>query len=142
MLNVSLFTGVCSGLLHQYHLVKEPKTWNEAQSYCREMYTDLAIIYNMEDMNRMIHSVGSHEGLVWIGLYDKPDSWRWSLSDTSLDGEGEVFRNWETNQPDNNRGNQFCVGMMNGFWFDYSCSGYLYFVCYNNNTNIHGEYSL
>ncbi|XP_036444737.1 macrophage mannose receptor 1-like [Colossoma macropomum] len=119
----------------QYHFVNESKSWTEAQRYCRENYTDLATIDNMEEMNRLINTVnGSYSGLAWIGLYDDLDSWRWSLDDESFYKEGERdFRGWY-HQPDNFIGKELCVYMSAGEWFDASCTdNILGFVCYNSN---------
>ncbi|KAL0162988.1 hypothetical protein M9458_042384, partial [Cirrhinus mrigala] len=92
---------------HRYHFVNESKTWTEAQRYCRQNYTDLATIDNMEEMNRLINTVnGSYNGLAWIGLYGDVNSWRWSLEDNDFYQEGERdFRNWY-HEPDNSGGNE------------------------------------
>ncbi|XDV47022.1 hypothetical protein PO909_016773 [Leuciscus waleckii] len=120
---------------HQYHFVSVNKTWTEAQRYCRQNYTDLATIDNMEEMIRLINTVnGSYNGSAWIGLYDDVlgNSWRWSLEDNDLYQEGERdFRNWY-HEPDNRRGNELCVYMdYNGKWFDQSCDNSNKFVCYD-----------
>ncbi|XP_051800177.1 macrophage mannose receptor 1-like [Acanthochromis polyacanthus] len=39
--------------LRQYYFVKKPLTWNEAQTYCRQNYTDLATIENTEDVKEL-----------------------------------------------------------------------------------------
>ncbi len=94
----------------QYHFVNESKSWTEAQRYCRQNYTDLATINNMEEMNRLINTVnGSYSGSVWIWLYDDVNSWRWSLEDNNFYQDGERdFRNWyhELNNID---GNELCL---------------------------------
>ncbi|KAI4885344.1 hypothetical protein NFI96_015580, partial [Prochilodus magdalenae] len=117
----------------QYHFVNESKTWTEAQSYCRELYTDLATIDNMEEMNMIINTVnGNYSGLAWIGLYDDLDSWRWSLDNDSFYMEGERdYRGWYR-EPDNYGGDELCVHMSgSGRWFDITCFRELGFVCYN-----------
>ncbi|KAI4905497.1 hypothetical protein NFI96_014281, partial [Prochilodus magdalenae] len=118
---------------HQYHFVNESKSWTEAQRYCRENYTDLATIDNMEEMNRLINTANSsYSGLAWIGLYDDLDSWRWSLEDDSFYKEGERnFRGW-THEPDNYNGKEMCVYMdASGQWFDTHCTAKWGYVCYN-----------
>ncbi len=110
-------------------------SWTEAQRYCRQNYTDLATIDNMEEMNRLINTVnGSYFGSAWIGQYDDVNSWRWSLEDNDFYPEGERdFRNF--NHEPNNAGNELCVYMdNNGKWFDYSCGSYYSFVCYDGKT--------
>uniref|UniRef100_A0A8C1AEW8 Si:dkey-11o15.8 n=1 Tax=Cyprinus carpio carpio TaxID=630221 RepID=A0A8C1AEW8_CYPCA len=120
-----------------YHFVNESKTWTEAQRYCRQNYTDLATIENMEEMNRLINTVnGSYNGSAWIGLYDDVNSWRWSLEDIDFYQEGERdFRNWY-HEPDNSGGKELCVYMnYNGKWYDMSCDNTLPFVCYGGRGN-------
>ncbi|KAB5549230.1 hypothetical protein PHYPO_G00065020 [Pangasianodon hypophthalmus] len=116
---------------HQYHFVNENKTWTEAQRYCRQNYSDLASIGNMEEMNALLNTVnGSYSGLAWIGLYS--DSWRWSLDDDAFYKEGErEFRGWYQ-EPNNYNGKELCVSMhYTGEWFDRQCAQTLGFVCYN-----------
>ncbi|XP_042257519.1 uncharacterized protein LOC121889545 isoform X2 [Thunnus maccoyii] len=84
--------------LHQYHFVAEPMNWTEAQTYCRETYTDLVTIENTEDMNQLINTVSSagYNSQVWIGLYRVID-WKWS---DGYRGSGDEYRNWRSNEPD------------------------------------------
>ncbi|KAI2646171.1 P-selectin [Labeo rohita] len=93
-----------------YHFVNESKTWTEAQRFCRQNYTDLATIDNMEEMNRLINTVnGSYNGSAWIGLCDNVNNWRWSLENNDFYQEGERdFRNWY-HELDNSGGNQLYI---------------------------------
>ncbi|CAM4666779.1 unnamed protein product [Leuciscus chuanchicus] len=127
---------------HQYHFVNESKTWTEAQRHCRENYTDLATIDNMEEMNSLINTVnGSYNGSAWIGQYDDVNSWRWSLEDNDFYQDGERdFRNWY-HEPNNILGNELCVYMdYNGNWYDSSCENYYIFVCYDGRENASQNY--
>lgn len=93
--STGLYT-LSSCLAHEYHFVNMGKNWTEAQAYCREKYTDLVTIDNMEDMNRLINTVDSgSNGSAWTGLYSGVNSWRWSLEDMDYYGETE-FRNWDS----------------------------------------------
>ncbi|KAK7131338.1 hypothetical protein R3I94_016467 [Phoxinus phoxinus] len=130
-------------LSREYHFVNESKTWTEAQRYCKQNYTDLATIDNMEEMNSLINTVnGSYNGSAWIGQYDDVNSWRWSLQNNDFYQEGERdFRNWY-HEP-NNVGNELCVSMdYNGNWYDSSCENDNTFVCYDGRENASQKYVL
>ncbi|XP_030635246.1 C-type mannose receptor 2-like [Chanos chanos] len=115
----------------KYHFVKVDKNWTEAQTYCREHYTDLATIDNQEDTDELIKTVNLEADYIWIGLR-KP--WEWSLSDSNPYALGTMeFTNWDIGEPDNYRNASEKCGMMrtNGKWNDLLCQELHSFVCYD-----------
>uniref|UniRef100_A0A8C9TCZ1 C-type lectin domain-containing protein n=1 Tax=Scleropages formosus TaxID=113540 RepID=A0A8C9TCZ1_SCLFO len=120
----TLHTNLCS----EIYFVNMNKSWTEAQSYCRENYTDLVTIDNPEEMNRVINRVNltGYTGPAWIGL-EKGNSWKWqwSLEERRPYSDGQTgFWNWDTSvgAPHTVDGNDNCVGMRdNGKWNDIGC---------------------
>uniref|UniRef100_A0A8C9Z5U8 C-type lectin domain-containing protein n=1 Tax=Sander lucioperca TaxID=283035 RepID=A0A8C9Z5U8_SANLU len=87
-------------------------TWTEAQSYCRDHYTDLASVRNAAENQKLRDAAGGK--LAWIGLLR--DSWKWS------DGSTSSFSFWKNGQPDNK--NETCVAAdfsQSGTWEDWPC---------------------
>ncbi|XP_038161022.1 C-type mannose receptor 2-like [Cyprinodon tularosa] len=77
-----------SNRTQKYHLIREKKTWQEAQSYCREKHTDL--ISGMKqlqngELEEVMKSVG-YGTYIYFGLFRV--TWRWS------DGSSFSFRHW------------------------------------------------
>ncbi|XP_035005122.2 lymphocyte antigen 75-like [Hippoglossus stenolepis] len=116
-------------LLHQYHFVPDEMTWTEAQSYCRETYTDLATIENTEEMKKLKDTVSAagNSSEVWIGLYSHID-WKWS---DGFNQSGAEYSSWDSGEPNNYNANELCVAMnKNGKWIDDGCHRKIPFVCY------------
>uniref|UniRef100_A0A8C9U2K2 C-type lectin domain-containing protein n=1 Tax=Scleropages formosus TaxID=113540 RepID=A0A8C9U2K2_SCLFO len=126
--------GLFSCLTPQYHFVNMSKNWTEAQSYCREKYTDLVTIDNPEEMNRVINRVNltGYTGPAWIGLEKgNSDYWQWS------DQRNSSFRYWAPGKPDNNTGNEKCTvatitQTLSGTWDDRQCGENHPFLCYDD----------
>ncbi|XP_049328989.1 macrophage mannose receptor 1-like [Astyanax mexicanus] len=122
-----IFTAVCGVspyVPHRYHFVNLSKTWTEAQSYCRQTYTDLATINNMDEMKKLIETLKDKaQGFVWIGL-NRGDTGKWRCTD----------QNWRNGEPDNRGEKKFCVAMkkQDGKWFDDNCESKHTFVCFDD----------
>ncbi|KAA0721397.1 C-type lectin lectoxin-Phi2 [Triplophysa tibetana] len=99
-------------------------TWLEAQSYCRQHYTDLAIIQSPSENDQLASMTQGYSA--WIGLYR--DSWMWS--DGSKVNTISIY--WLTGQPDVTGLNQPCCSIRaDGLIEDRLCSDVLPFICLN-----------
>uniref|UniRef100_A0A665UHQ8 C-type lectin domain-containing protein n=1 Tax=Echeneis naucrates TaxID=173247 RepID=A0A665UHQ8_ECHNA len=112
-----------------YYHVDQPKTWTDAQKYCREKYTDLLSIESNDDL-RLMNSVSVPTTWSWIGL----NPWRWSDRNSN-----SSFRNWEAIEP-NSEGQEHCVAENSQrYWADGDCHLAYFFWCYKG--EISHEYS-
>ncbi|MEQ2186413.1 hypothetical protein GOODEAATRI_028168, partial [Goodea atripinnis] len=95
--------------------------WTDAQRYCRQHYTDLASVRNLQE-NEQIRTM--KPGVIaWIGLYR--DTWKWS------NGNLYLFHYWASGQP--NGETEKCTSAdfsLSGQWKDWSCSLKKAFICY------------
>ncbi|XP_038566539.1 C-type mannose receptor 2-like [Micropterus salmoides] len=119
----------CShAILPEYHYVSLKMNWTDAQHYCRVKHTDLATIESIDDVSRL-NRPSSDTSLLWIGLRDDTNSWRWSATgDTSKTG----YYNWQPGLQSKNLRDFACVVINGeGTWKDSPCDLTLYFICYN-----------
>ncbi|XP_056597454.1 macrophage mannose receptor 1-like isoform X3 [Triplophysa dalaica] len=116
-----------SGLWRQYHYINRSISWAEAQSYCRERFTDLATVDSIDDVNRMMNTVNDgYSGSVWIGLKRATQKrLGWSMGDDTL----TQYSPWQLGYP--KEGGE-CFMFRDKVWRDYPCAGILHFVCYDN----------
>uniref|UniRef100_A0AAY4C1G0 C-type lectin domain-containing protein n=1 Tax=Denticeps clupeoides TaxID=299321 RepID=A0AAY4C1G0_9TELE len=95
------------------------RTWTEAQIYCRQHYTDLAIIRNRKDNQNFTSQL---TGYTWIGLYR---DWVWS------DQNNSTYRNWTAGRPLNNKASCAVADIsQGGTWMDKDCGARFPFICY------------
>ncbi|XP_022625633.1 macrophage mannose receptor 1-like [Seriola dumerili] len=119
---------------YEYHFIEENKTWDEAQLYCREKYTDLATVYNMTDMKRLHNSSAAQ---AWIGLYNNTTGekeWHWSLPGVEYN---DTHTLWNKDEPNDKTGHENCVSMDTARkLFDIVCDREYSFICYNESSSV------
>ncbi|TNN30225.1 Macrophage mannose receptor 1 [Liparis tanakae] len=115
----------------KFVLITTSMTWPEAQSYCREHHTDLAMVRNMEE-SQVVRNLDPSGGKVWIGLYRDP--WKWS------DGSESSFRSWNLLEPRYDVGSsETCVAAdfsADGLWETLDCNAKSAFICFSGELSI------
>ncbi|XP_038154340.1 L-selectin-like [Cyprinodon tularosa] len=134
LIGASALCSVCSFTDRKYIFVYEPKTWTEAQSFCRSRYTDLVTVDSL-DMVTMLNGMvdTSKMGSVteaWIGLSFVAVSWQWSLTDETFYSSNANFRKWNTGEPNSAWFTAECAQMYDsGTWNDAPCEWKRQFFC-------------
>ncbi|KAK1890345.1 Macrophage mannose receptor 1 [Dissostichus eleginoides] len=140
ILFVLILMGQCSFFtchLYEYHFIQEEKSWDEAQKYCREHFTDLATVSDMRDVERLTNSSQTTDA--WIGLRSINErdikEWHWSLpGEHPTECDPGCAPEWHTDEPNNKGVNpENCVVMFipSKKWYDVHCSLKCKFICYN-----------
>ncbi|XP_039467533.1 lymphocyte antigen 75-like [Oreochromis aureus] len=94
------------------------KSWGDAQSHCRDHYTDLASVRNQSESQQLKAIATS---TTWIGLYR--NSWKWS------DGSTFSFTNWFSNSP-STVVTSSCGASSSVNWVNSNCIYTRKFVCF------------
>ncbi|XP_031708912.1 uncharacterized protein LOC116386650 [Anarrhichthys ocellatus] len=133
IVHLLFISGFCSFTLgsSDFHLITMSKTYTEAKTYCREMYTDLATVHNSTDMDNLISIVPSTIARAWIGLETSEVwMWHWSWPDQKLD-----FFKWKVGEPQI-KNEDACAAMdQQGEWIESDCGTQRSFVCHGNSDN-------
>uniref|UniRef100_A0A8C5C8N9 C-type lectin domain-containing protein n=1 Tax=Gadus morhua TaxID=8049 RepID=A0A8C5C8N9_GADMO len=107
-------------------LIREFKSWWDAQSYCRKHHTDLPSIRNLEE-NSLVYQIHNGNARKWIGLHR-------NLRSTWSDGSDSSYRNWKDNIPPTRPAwteNNCTVALSNNGWqwADKQCNSKFNFLC-------------
>ena len=101
--------------------------WFEAEDFCRSLGGNLASFQSKESLQTLYS--GQQLGLrstQWIGLniLNSNNVFQWT------DGADALYFNWQTNQPDNANGIEYCVEMYAGqSWGDQNCYAKRGYTC-------------
>lgn len=112
---------LASSTEQQYVYISFLYTWREAQRHCREFYTDLVSVRNLDE-NQEIEQLIPRLHVAYIGLFRDPYVWS--------DSSESSIRNWDLFQPD-----LFgkCVALLyDGFWKTELCGKTKPFFCYRS----------
>ncbi|KAF7686993.1 hypothetical protein HF521_015386 [Silurus meridionalis] len=120
---------IVHAVYRKYHLILNGKTWTDARTYCRSMYTDLATFETPDEITQLQNIANSQNcaDSIWIGLYNDVNSWRWSMGNVPLGS----FINWYPPNPDNQLAKQSCGVVNPNGWLDNSCTTLMTFICFD-----------
>ncbi|XP_066453170.1 E-selectin-like [Eleutherodactylus coqui] len=132
-----------------YHHSPNIMSYNGAQKYCKEKYTDMVAIQNQEENKYLNENLPFNAAYYWIGIRKHNGNWTWVGTKKVLTKEAE---NWAQNEPNNKNENENedCVEMYvkrqfdTGKWNDEPCSKKKVALCYkaschSSSCNNHGE---
>ncbi|XP_041635893.1 macrophage mannose receptor 1-like [Cheilinus undulatus] len=131
-------------LLCEYYLIEDEMTWDEAQRYCREKYTDLATVSDMTDAQSLSELVDGKEA--WIGLSSNQGrdnrQWHWSLPGLPGVNFSDIKEHFNDGEPGDHEGHhENCVRMTNGKLIDHRCSSPSGFICLNGEDHPDGRFT-
>nr|XP_008297773.1 PREDICTED: uncharacterized protein LOC103370480 [Stegastes partitus] len=120
-------------------MFNSPKTWHEAQSFCREKCLDLTTINNMTEMDAVLKAVeGKFDDTLWFGIWQGPRRQiHWSIPDRNLDDSSPSFSpSWDM------ASHGGCVYYGGEMFQTSSCDRILEFVCFDETKHGADQYIL
>lgn len=92
--------------------------WERANVYCKSKGGQLARITGARLEKFLLQTYRNNQSMnIWIGL-TKCEKGAWCFPD----GKPSSYYNWETGEPNNAGGKEYCVVMLkNGRWYDQAC---------------------
>lgn len=93
---------------YTYQLVHEPLTWSEAEAWCEQQGGQLAQPHTTEEWRAVLDLASESDAyVVWLGGTRQADG-----SFTWLDGSPVTLREWAAGEPNNQDGNEACLGIL------------------------------
>ena len=101
--------------------------WSDGRDVCHAYSATMYAIEDQLDNDWLTHMIGLNQSY-WIGLNDRSDEGTFVWSN----GSGASYRNWATDEPNDN-GNEDCAEIRtNGEWNDESCTTKRGYICVLN----------
>ncbi|XP_011485494.1 galactose-specific lectin nattectin isoform X1 [Oryzias latipes] len=124
----------------RFRYFSSPKTWAQAESFCRSIGANLASVRNRFENYKLLRLIKKKQGRftpTWIGGSDAQTNgvWFWS------DGSNYQYTNWCPNEPNNYHGRQHCLQMNFSYrrcWDDVECWERRPFICVKRRWRILG----
>ncbi|XP_072304529.1 putative C-type lectin domain family 20 member A [Eucyclogobius newberryi] len=84
----------------EFVVVDQYLDWTQAQTYCRDKYTDLVTVHNQQDNQKLMAVAANNLDCIWIGLRHKLHTWRWSMGVPSLsyDEKDDIWADEHANE--------------------------------------------
>jgi len=119
----------------KYLFVKEKKNWHDADLFCKQLGTSLAVINNAHDNNLARQACNAYK--CWFGLIDRSREGAFKYSNGNI----PRYTNWGPHEP-NNEGNEACAEIQYyGEWNDRSCSYAQSFICDAGSQDLASKYT-
>ena len=105
-----------------YHVYLEDVPWERAKEKCSAAKGQLAVV---PDAATWEFIKGLSIGKLWLGATDAATEgiWKW------VDGTPMTFTAWRKKEPNNYKGREHCLMVMDGVWNDFArdsnCVGYI-----------------
>uniref|UniRef100_A0A8B9PY39 E-selectin n=1 Tax=Apteryx owenii TaxID=8824 RepID=A0A8B9PY39_APTOW len=121
-----------------YHYSDTNMTYDEAELWCKDKYTNMVAIQNKEEISYLNNFLPFNPGYYWIGIRKINETWTWVGTNKELTEEAE---NWASGEPNGKGNNEDCVeiyikrGKDDGKWNDAQCEKQKVALCYTASCN-------